>query len=355
MRFVLFYSTVESFNYFTDRIVEELIKRNHECFILDLTNSTQDESHSFKAFTEFLSVRADAAIGFDGIGLKDDMFIELWDSMDTYVKKYFGDTVGRVEFMPHAGTYNGKLNLEGYDKRPYDVLFSGTYYRPQSYLEQIDNTFKDNELLRVFYHNLAEYMIDNNSITTEQAVLDVIDMMELSLAQEQVKQLFRFSEPIDWMARMYYREKIISIIAEAGIDIWLLGRGWENHPSANLSNVHIINDRVPFARTLPVMAEAKINLNVMPWFKAGTHDRIFNILLSGSLPLTDSSKWLKEHFQDKKDIVYYKLDACEEIPQLIKHYLDNSDEAKAIIQNGFDIVADNYVWGNIVEQLIRNV
>ena len=29
-------------------------------------------------------------------------------------------------------------------------------------------------------------MIDNNSITTEQAVLDVIDMMELSLAQEQV-------------------------------------------------------------------------------------------------------------------------------------------------------------------------
>ena len=75
------------------------------------------------------------------------MFIELWDSMDTvalnilmdhplrfhptmqkhprnylqfccddnhvdYVKKYFGGTVGRVEFMPHAGTYNGKLNLE---------------------------------------------------------------------------------------------------------------------------------------------------------------------------------------------------------------------------------------------------
>ena len=119
--------------------------------------------------------------------------------------------------------------------------------------------------------------------------------------------------------------------------------------------MHIINDRVPFARTLPVMAEAKINLNVMPWFKAGTHDRIFNILLSGSLPLTDSSKWLKEHFQDKKDIVYYKLDACEEIPQLIKYCLDNSNEAKAIIQNGFDIVADNYVWSNIVEQLIRNV
>ena len=69
----------------------------------------------------------------------------------------------------------------------------------------------------------------------------------------------------------------------------------------------------------------------------------------------DIEDYLKYLNLDKKDIVYYKLDACEEIPQLIKHYLDNSDEAKAIIQNGFDIVADNYVWGNIVEQLIRNV
>ena len=212
MRFVLFYSGVESFNYFTDRIVEELGKRNHQCFILDLNRSNQEGEHSFKAFTDFLAVRADAAIGFDGIGLKEDMFIELWDSMDTvalnilmdhplrfhptmqnhprnyvqfccdhnhvdYVRKYFSDTVYKVEFMPHAGTYRKELCLDDYDSRPYDVLFSGTYYRPQSYLDQIDSAFKDNELLRVFYHNLAEYMIDNNSITTEQAVLDVIDMM----------------------------------------------------------------------------------------------------------------------------------------------------------------------------------
>ena len=71
--------------------------------------------------------------------------------------------------------------------------------------------------------------------------------------------------------------------------------------------------------------------------------------------MTDSSGWLKKHFKDRQGIVYYNLNSCEEIPQLIKYYLDNSDEAKAIIQNGFDIVADNYVWSNIVEQLIRNV
>ena len=46
MRFVLFYSDVESFNYFTDRIVEELNKKNHECFVLDLRDmSVQENIH----------------------------------------------------------------------------------------------------------------------------------------------------------------------------------------------------------------------------------------------------------------------------------------------------------------------
>ena len=45
MRFVLFYSDVESFNYFTDRIVEELNKKNHECFVLDLRDMSRSGEH----------------------------------------------------------------------------------------------------------------------------------------------------------------------------------------------------------------------------------------------------------------------------------------------------------------------
>lgn len=212
-----------------------------------------------------------------------------------YVKKYFGESVADVRFMPHAGTYMGEPDLENYEKRPYDVLFSGTFYEPHIYLEQIDEMFSDNELIKMFYHNLADYMTDRNEVSTEQAVVDVMDLMRLIMSEKQVIQLFRFAEPVDWLARMYYRKQIVQVIADSGIDIWLLGRGWENHPAAMLDNVHIINDRIPFKDTLPVMAKAKINLNIMPWFKDGTHDRIFNILLQGSLPLTDKSKWLEDN------------------------------------------------------------
>ncbi|MGN0161804.1 MAG: glycosyltransferase [Lachnospiraceae bacterium] len=390
MRFVLFYSGVESFNYFTNQIVEELKQRNHQCFILDLRDMNAPGEHSFAAFSQFLSQRVDATIAFDGLGIKEDLFVELWDSMNTravnilmdhplrfhktmqkhpknyiqfccdrnhveYVHKYFENEVSEVEFMPHAGTYMGELDLSDYKSRPYDVLFSGTYYRPESYLTQVDEQFAENELLREFYHNLSAYMIDHWQVTTEQAVLDVIGQMQLDVSKEHLKTILACAEPIDWMTRMYYREQIIEIIANAGIDVWLLGRGWENHPSANLDSVHIINDRVPFADTLPVMHKAKINLNVMPWFKDGTHDRIFNILLQGSLPFTDSSQWLLENFADGKDIAYYSLNKLEEIPGMIKNYLEKSEETKTIIENGFEKVRNQFVWKNIVNQILSVV
>ena len=36
MRFILFYESTESFNYFTDEIAKELQRRGHDTFILDL-------------------------------------------------------------------------------------------------------------------------------------------------------------------------------------------------------------------------------------------------------------------------------------------------------------------------------
>ena len=117
---------------------------------------------------------------------------------------------------------------------------------------------------------------------------------------------------VDWAIRMYQRERVITVLAEAGYELYLLGRGWENHPCAQYPNVHRIDDRIPYGQTLAYMADAKINLNVFPWFKSGTHDRIFNTLLQRSLPLTDRSAWADNYFTDGEDIAFYDLKHLEE-------------------------------------------
>ena len=153
---------------------------------------------------------------------------------------------------------------------------------------------------------------------------------------------------------MYQRGQVVSILAESGLDLYLLGRGWENHSSAKYSNVHRINDRVPYAQTLTAMAAAKINLNVFPWFKAGTHDRIFNTLLQHSLPLTDSSRWVDMNFKDGQDIVLYDLKHLEHLPDIAEQMLKDSARAEQIIQNGYEKVRQNFTWSNCADWILSS-
>lgn len=148
MRIVLFYSGVESFNYFTDQLENELQKRGHETFILDLSNPEEENPHSYAAFSRFAAEKIDMVICYDGLGIKQDMFIEFWDANNAlvvnilmdhplrfhetmqkhprkyiqfccdrnhvdYVKKYFLSYVENVEFMPHAGTINENEKIPG--------------------------------------------------------------------------------------------------------------------------------------------------------------------------------------------------------------------------------------------------
>ena len=390
MRIVLFYSGVESFNYFTDRLCEEFLRRGHTVFILNLQNPPEDDPHSYRFFAEFLKAKVDMAVSFDGFGIKDELFIELWNELDvaavnilmdhplrfhptmehhplryfqfccdknhvSYVKKYFSDTVEHVAFMPHAGTLSEEEYVKPYEKRPYDILFSGTYYRPEDQRDRMTEYFPEGSTLYDFYMVMADFMLAHSSVTTEQAAFTAIEQTGLQIQDDQLKTIFRCSEPLDWMVRMYQRERVVRTLAEAGFDLWLLGRGWENHPSAHLSNVHRLDDRIPFAQTLPYMADAKLNLNVMPWFKAGTHDRIFNILLQHSLPLTDSSSWIDENFQAGEDIALYSLDELEKLPDIAGELLTDTAKAEAMIERGCEKVKKNFTWVNCADQIIETV
>lgn len=396
MRCVLFYSEVESFNYFTNQILNELQKRGHECFILDLRGvygkAVADAAHSMQAFQEYIEDTVHLVICFDGLGLKEDLFIELWDLKQAvtvnilmdhplrfhpvmekhpkryiqfccdknhveYVKRYFGDEVEHVQFLPHAGTYEEVCEkmMIPYKDRKYDILFSGTYYPPQEQLLKVDQWFEKGTTMNQFYRGMAEYLLSHESVTTEQAVLDTIEMWGMQVSDAQLKTMFRCAEPIDWMVRMYHRERVIAVLAEAGFDIWLLGRGWEKHPSANMPNVHKVDNRIPFADTFPYMANAKINLNVMPWFKAGTHDRIFNILLQHSLPLTDSSDWIDENFVDGENIALYDLKYLERLPEKVKELLEDDELAERMIANGFEKVKNHFTWKQCVDDMLQEV
>lgn len=396
LRIVLFYSEVESFNFFTDRLDEQLRERGHETFIVDLRNNVPEEDlHSYAYFNEFISRDVDAAICFDALGVRTDLAIDIWNQhkavvvdilMDAptrihsalekhsekyillccdmdhveYVKKYYGKTTPQVFFMPHAGVMPQKdISVIPYKDRKYDILFPATYYPPEKKLSDLDvelnQTFPGDKGIHSFYRYAYEHLLKDSSMTVEQAILATAKKLGWAVSDDLMKSLMYCADSLDWAVRMYYRGQVVKTLAESGFRLYLLGRGWEDHPSVNCPNVCHINDRIPYGKTLSYMADAKINLNVMPWFKAGTHDRIFNTLLQRSVPLTDSSTWIDANFTDGKDIALYDLKQLDRLPAIVNRLLTDMDLAETIIENGYKKIAEKYTWTDCTDKILEMI
>lgn len=391
MRIILFYTDTESFNFFTDQLEQEFKNRGYETFILDLMNPPAENAHSYQNFVQYASQKIDAAVCFDGMCIRDDLLIGIWDAWGTavidilmdpplrfhptlmkhprnyrlfccdydhveYVKRYFGDTVAYVDFMPHVGTApKGDGPVIPYEERKYDILFSATYYKPESKLKEIGQIFADNKGMQQFYELMYHNLIEDSDLTTEQAVFLTLRQTGWKISEDTLKIIFRCAESVDWAIRMYQRDRVVTALACSGQELYLLGRGWENHCSAEYPNVHRIADRVPYEQTLRYMSDAKINLNVFPWFKSGTHDRIFNTLLQHSLPLTDSSRWVDEQFTDGQDIALYSLKHLDQLPDIAERLLKNPEKAEKIIENGYQKVLHEFTWKNCADWILRTV
>lgn len=391
LRIMLFYSGVESFDFFTDQLKDKLQKRGCSVFVLDLKKVGVKMARGYEEderLERFLLEKVDGVICFDGLGIRSEELIRIWDEhqavvvdifMDPplrfhpvlemhpqnyhlfccdrehveYVKKYFKEEVPSVDFMPHVGVLSeGEITKIPYRERKYDILFSGTYYSPESKFKQGEKTAPKGSAAYRLYARAFENMKEDSSLSVWKATLLTMGQLGWNPPEHELKALLWGAEAMDWAVRMYYRERVVTVLAEAGIDIYLLGEGWENHSAIGLPNVHRIADQIPYRETLTCMADARINLNVMPGFKEGTHDRIFNTLLQHSVPLTDSSAWIDDHFTDGVDIALYDLEHLEKLPELAKRLLSNAELAERIIENGYEKVARSLTWDTCAEWIL---
>jgi len=386
MRIILFYSGIESFNYFTDELDNELRKRGCETYIWDLNNGF-NSNHSYDGMLQFCGKGVDAVICFDRLGVNEQVYKEFWNMLGCcvvnilmdppfrfhplmedpphkyiqfcpdmehveYTKKYF-PKVNKVMFLPHAGTIPEKTPIP-YSERKYDILFSGTYYKPEGYIGQIRSLVGHSKLIEIFM-DTAQDLFENSQKTIEQALKDTLNEHNMSLDTNYFKSMMRLAEPLDWMVRMHYRELVIKELLDAGFDLFVIGRGWSDFPVKAGQRLNILSDRVPFKKTFDYMENAKINLNVMPGFKAGTHDRVFNSLLLKSVCLTDTSRWLTDNFTDGEDIAFYSLSELEKLPEKVSCLLEDEEKAIKIAENGYKKVSDNFVWKNNVDVILREI
>lgn len=290
---------------------------------------------------------------------------------DAYMQRFFPD-IRRIPFLPLAGTQldpltflhakdlapayqnipsgmqerdyiSSLLTPQGFLKveaRPYDVVFTGNYSDPHKFDKYI---YRNGEEYACFYQKIIQELIQHSSRTVEEVTEQFLREEIPEITQEELRQTLSNIIFLDLYVRSYIRGKAVQVLVDNGLKVAVFGGGWEEliceHPE-NILDGHGVDS----LKCLQMMQLSKCSLNVMPWFKDGAHDRVFNTLLNGSLLVTDTSVYLEEILHSNEDCIMFQLETIEELPDQIKTMLAEPEKLQRAINKGYEIAKKGHTW-----------
>lgn len=262
-----------------------------------------------------------------------------------YIQKHYPD-IKNIGFIPLSGSYLTKV--KPYKERTIDLLFTGSNLMPNVVYERIKNM---PQIMFQVSQEMIDVLIQSPFLTIEQALSEVLMKRGLTMGVNEFHQILFDLRDVGLFIRGYFRDKVISSVVNAGIPIHVFGSGWENTSYFNQSNfVH----HTGFGNeSLKALADSKLSLNVMPWFKGGFQERIASAMLSKAVSITDTSSYLRENCTDMESIVYYNLMNISELPIKISHLLKECEEAEKIAQRGYELAISGHTWKNRAREILN--
>lgn len=273
----------------------------------------------------------------------------LWDK--TYINDMKNIGFEYVDYLPLATDENVfrpiNLKLSVMKKYGADVGFVGnSMVKPvKERMEKIPKNL----------HPLVDKMAENfsplrasfeNMLTTlNNDEADIIDSLP-------AEQRLDFESAFLWKATLLYRLSCIKGLKEFHPVIH-----GDAHWKELLNNIknkgYILKPQLNYYKELPFFYNAcKINFNAtslqMP---EAVNQRVFDVPACGSFLLTDHQKAIEELFEVGEEIVTYKN--IEEIPELVRFYLNNHVSRKEIAIKGRERVLKEHTYKHRLRKIIE--
>ena len=274
-----------------------------------------------------------------------------------YMKRFFPEVrlAPRGGFLPLGGTeINAGRNIlsERYlpvEKRNINVIFTGNYTPLKHFdrfLEPFDREYQE------FYRGLVDELISHPDRLVEDAAENSLRQQGVEFNDDELKSIMPNLMFVDLSVRFYFRSRVIAALADSGVEVHTFGAGWDLLECAHPENI-IKAGSVSSQICLDMISRSKISVNVMPWFKRGAHDRVFNSMLNGALCVTDGSTYLNKHFEHGRDICFYSLWNVSEAAEQIKRLLADWDMIEAITDSAYRKCVESHTWECRTEELIE--
>lgn len=250
------------------------------------------------------------------------------------------------DFKDETNSVNSK------DVKDIDVVYCGSLYKYE--IERIRPDFSRYDFpAEKICEETIEYLINNPDHTIEETVENMMKKEGLSPTDDFLRRFLGTFTYIERVVGSHFRELLIKTLAEEGVNITIYGKGWEDCDFINLENVDYKGFVSP-EEILSVIRRSKITLNSMPWFKDGSHERIFNAQLFDSLSVTESNPYLKEALLPDTYLEYeLNQQSMIELAGEIKNLLLAPEKLKAMTDKAKEHALANHTWESRAQELIE--
>lgn len=249
-------------------------------------------------------------------------------------------------FFPHGGTDLG-LSIIPFEERPIDVLYVGSRYSnevscpPLDFLPDNGNRFYD-YAWEAYYEDpyveedgiVERYLADSS---TDASVSQKI-MMTVCLLKS-----------LKFQVMHEMKTRLVEALTSSGIHMTIHGNGWEDLAEKYPDRI-TIGEWLDSEGCIREIGRSKITLNMMPFFRDGDHERIYNAILSGSVMVSNRSRYLEECFSENEDIIFTD-NKIDDTVSRIKDILSDPGKWFKIQSRAYD-KARNCTWEDRMRKYI---
>lgn len=243
-------------------------------------------------------------------------------------------------------------NIVPYEKRTYDLVFTGNYTPVEHIYREIETLEED---YKKFYKDIIDDLIAHPAVSMDEMLERHIYQELGEVSDKEKRAAIAGMVFIDICIRSYFRGEIVKGFAEQGMKVHVFGANWEKLSCKNPEYIISNGREVTSVTCAKAIANAKISLNIMPWFKDGAHDRVFTAMLQKTLSLTDDSKYLREEFLDGSELVFFSLEERGKLADRVRSLLAHQEDVMEIAENGYRKAVLHHTWKQRAEILVREL
>lgn len=225
-----------------------------------------------------------------------------------------------------------------------DVLFTGNYASPKRFEQYITRLGDE---YTAFYYEMIYDLLSNPMQNVEDVVERYLKREIPEVTEEELKETMQNITFIDLYIRYTIRGEVVKTLVDNGIKVHVFGDKWDELSVAHPENL-INGDSLFSEECLAYTCDSKICLNVLPWFREGPHDRIFNTMLNGACLLTDTNPYLDKMLRDGENCRIFDLTVLEKLPQIVRELLADENGMQQMADQGYEC-AKNHTWEKRME------